>query len=134
MAPFKIFEFYACAAGIFSENNGDPRCLHDSNFFCFYLFNFANKHLQGEQTKKHILNIWQETRYSFCHSKSSKIFFFIPKFFVVIHVKSVSNVILILFPNLEMCCGFLNVFSLTIELCCEFGNVLWIFECVFINY
>ena len=31
-----------------------------------YLFNFANKHLQGEHTKTYMDN-WQETRYSFCH-------------------------------------------------------------------
>ena len=36
-------------------------------YLFIYLFNFANKHLQGEHTKKHVLNIWQETRYSFCH-------------------------------------------------------------------
>ena len=36
-------------------------------YLFIYLFNFANKHLQGEHTKKHVLNIWQETHYSFCH-------------------------------------------------------------------
>ena len=36
-------------------------------FYLFiYLFNFANRHLQGEHTKTY-MDIWQETRYSFCH-------------------------------------------------------------------
>ena len=35
-------------------------------YLFIYLFNFANKHLQGEHTKTY-MDIWQETRYSFCH-------------------------------------------------------------------
>ena len=35
-------------------------------YLYIYLFNFANKHLQREHTKTY-MDIWQETRYSFCH-------------------------------------------------------------------
>ena len=40
--------------------------LSKTIYLFIYLFNFANKHLQGEHTKTYMDN-WQETRYSFCH-------------------------------------------------------------------
>ena len=60
------------ASSLYYFFDGDTRYhwpVHDPCLFIYlfiYLFNFANKHLQGEHTKTYMDN-WQETRYSFCH-------------------------------------------------------------------